>query len=90
LRLEDLNALSEDPDLWNDAAKAQALMKERTKLDGLIKEIDDLVTDLADNLELIEMGEAEGDDDIIKEAEAALIAARNRAGQGRVADPAVG
>jgi len=81
LRLEELNALAEDPELWNDAAKAQALMKERTKLDGLIKEIDDLVTDLADNLELIEMGEAEGDDDIIKEAEAALIAARDRAGK---------
>ena len=81
MRLEELNALAEDPELWNDAAKAQALMKERTKLDGLIKEIDDLVTDLADNLELIEMGEAEGDDDIIKEAEASLIAARNRAGK---------
>ena len=81
MRLEELNALAEDPELWNDAAKAQALMKERTKLDGLIKEIDDLVTDLADNLELIEMGEAEGDDDIIKEAEAALIAARDRAGK---------
>jgi len=81
LRLEELNALAEDPELWNDAAKAQALMKERTKLDGLIKAIDDLVTDLADNLELIEMGEAEGDDDIIKEAEAALVAARDRAGK---------
>ena len=81
MRLEELNALAEDPELWNDAAKAQALMKERTKLDGLIKAIDDLVTDLADNLELIEMGEAEGDDDIIKEAEAALIAARDRAGK---------
>lgn len=81
MRLEELNALAEDPELWNDAAKAQALMKERTKLDGLIKEIDDLVTDLADNLELIEMGEAEGDDDIIKEAETALIAARDRAGK---------
>lgn len=81
MRLEELNALAEDPELWNDAAKAQALMKERTKLDGLIKAIDDLVTDLADNLELIEMGEAEGDDDIIKEAEAALVAARDRAGK---------
>ncbi|HEY9081117.1 peptide chain release factor 2 [Magnetovibrio sp.] len=79
LRLEELNALAEAPDLWNDAAKAQALMKERTKLDGLIKEIDDLVAELADNLELIEMGEMEGDDDIIKEAETALIDARDRA-----------
>lgn len=79
MRLEELDALSEDPDLWNDAAKAQALMKERTKLDGLIKEIDGLAADLTDNVELIEMGEAEGDDDIIAEAEATLVAARDRA-----------
>ena len=81
MRLEELNALAEDPELWNDAAKAQALMKERTKLDGSIKEIDNLVCELADNLELIEMGETEGDDDIIAEAEAALTAARDRAGK---------
>ncbi|MEG3619168.1 peptide chain release factor 2 [Magnetovibrio sp. PR-2] len=81
LRLEELNALAEDPELWNDAAKAQALMKERTKLDGLIKEIDGLEADLNDNIELIEMGEAEGDDDIISEAEASLMAAKERAGK---------
>jgi len=54
-------------------------MKERTKLDGLIKEIDALVADLVDNLELIEMGEAEDDASIVTEAENALIAARDRA-----------
>jgi len=81
LRLEELNALSEDPELWNDAAKAQALMKERTKLDGLIKEIDGLQADLDDNIELIGMGEAEGDDDIIAEAEATLLDAKGRAGK---------
>lgn len=56
-------------------------MKERTKLDGLIKEIDGLQSDLDDNVELIEMGELEGDDDIIKEAEAALMDAKARAGK---------
>jgi len=79
LRLEELNALSEDPELWNNATKAQALMKERTRLDGQIKDIDDLVRDLVDNLELIEMGEAEHDADIVAEAETSLIAARDRA-----------
>ncbi len=56
-------------------------MKERTKLDGLIKEIDGLTSDLSDNIELIEMGEAEGDQDIIDEAEAALLDAKARAGK---------
>ena len=67
--------------MWNDAAKAQALMKERTKLDGLIKEIDGLDADLGDNVELIEMGEAEGDEGIVAEAEAALMDAKARAGK---------
>jgi len=67
--------------LWKGAAKAQVLMKERTKLDVLIMEIDDLVIDLTDNHGRNEMGEAEGDDDSIKEAEDALIAARDRAGK---------
>ncbi len=79
MRLEELNALAENPDLWNDAAKAQALMKERTRLDDAIKKIDALVAELADNLELIAMGEAENDPEIVKEAETALIAARDHA-----------
>ncbi|MBF0248925.1 MAG: peptide chain release factor 2 [Alphaproteobacteria bacterium] len=79
IRLEELNALSEDPNLWNNAAKAQALMKERTTLEVKIKEIDGLQTDLDDSVELIEMGEMEGDDAIVKEAEAVLRAAKGRA-----------
>lgn len=56
-------------------------MKERTKLDGLIKEIDGLQADLDDNIELIEMGEIEDDEDIVAEAEAALVDAKARAGK---------
>lgn len=71
-RLEDLNAQSEDPDLWNDQEKAQAIMKERTRLEGKIKEVQDIQTALDDNVLLIEMGEEEGEDSVIKEAEKAL------------------
>ena len=31
-RLEELNAMSEDPALWNDPARAQKLMRERQTL----------------------------------------------------------
>ncbi|MEO0762604.1 MAG: peptide chain release factor 2, partial [Pseudomonadota bacterium] len=35
-RLEEYNAFAEDPDLWNDPAKAQKLMRERQTLsDGI-------------------------------------------------------
>jgi len=47
-------------------------MRERTALEDGLKSIDQLTLDLADNVELLEMGEAEGDEDIVAEAEAAL------------------
>ncbi len=67
-----MNHLAEDPDLWNDSAKAQEVMRERTRLDGGIKAIDRVEQGLSDNLELIEMGEAEEDDEVVAEAENAL------------------
>ncbi len=47
-------------------------MRERTHLEGGLDEIDSLERELADNLELLEMAEAEDDRDVAAEAEAAL------------------
>ncbi|PWW03529.1 peptide chain release factor 2 (bRF-2) [Hoeflea marina] len=47
-------------------------MRERQSLDDGINGLIRLETQLNDNLELIEMGEEEGDDGIVREAEAAL------------------
>lgn len=71
-RLEEFNAMIEDPNLWNDPAKAQKLMKERQALMEAISTYDLIDRGLRDNVELIEMGEAEGDAEIVTEAEAAL------------------
>ena len=54
-------------------------MRERTRLENSLKAIDELAQTLSDNVELIEMGEAEGDADIIAEAEAALEKAHKHA-----------
>ncbi len=78
-RLEELNALSEDPNLWNDPQKAQELMKERTRLENGIKALEESEQELADNIELIELGEMEDDADTIKEAEQALVVLQERA-----------
>ncbi|RGP36061.1 peptide chain release factor 2 [Pseudotabrizicola alkalilacus] len=71
-RLEEFNAMIEDPNLWNDPAKAQKLMKERQGLMESISTYDLISSGLRDNVELIEMGEAEGDAEIVTEAENAL------------------
>jgi peptide chain release factor 2 len=80
-RLEEFNARVEDPTLWNDPVAAQKLMRERQVLLDKISNVEALDRDLSDNIELIGMGEAEGDDDIIAEAEAALKSLKEKAAQ---------
>ena len=48
-------------------------MRERDELDVAVKAVRELETGIRDNVELIEMGEAEGDAEIVKDAEAALV-----------------
>ncbi|MEM8950610.1 MAG: peptide chain release factor 2 [Pseudomonadota bacterium] len=77
-RLEELNQRSEDPDLWNDADKAQALMKERNRLAEAIERQHALEQELADQVGLAELAEEEGDEDTHKEAEDALAELKQR------------
>ncbi|MTI17275.1 peptide chain release factor 2 [Rhodobacteraceae bacterium RKSG542] len=72
VRLDELNALSEDPNLWNDPSSAQKLMRERQHLDDSINGLRKLQQDMDDNIELIEMGEMEDDQSIVDDAEAGL------------------
>ena len=78
-RLEEFNARVEDPNLWDDPAKAQKLMRERQALVDALNTHDTIQSELSDNVELIEMGEAEGDASIVTEAETALRALGKRA-----------
>ncbi len=73
-RLEEFDALIENPDLWNDPAKAQKLMRERQGLLDALSTYKLISTGLNDNVELIELGEAESDAEIIAEAEGSLAA----------------
>ncbi|WP_155897365.1 peptide chain release factor 2 [Aureimonas ureilytica] len=70
--LDRLNAAAEDPSIWNDPQEAQRLMKERQRLDSGINGILGLEQALRDNIELIAMGEEEGDDAVVTEAENAI------------------
>ncbi|WP_438959999.1 peptide chain release factor 2 [Nereida sp.] len=71
-RLEEFNARAEDPDLWNDPDNAQKLMRERQVLVDAMAVEKNLTQALADNIELIELGEMEDDADVVAEAEQAL------------------
>ena len=71
-RLEEFNAMLEHGDLWSDPARAQKLMRERQALLDAVSTYRHIESGLRDNAELIELGEAEGDAEIVAEAEQAL------------------
>ncbi|MEJ0012574.1 MAG: peptide chain release factor 2 [Bauldia sp.] len=78
-RLAELNAQVEGPDFWNSPEKAQKLMRERQQLSDGIAAVEKFEREVADQVGLIELGEAEGDAAIVEEAEATLKALRAEA-----------
>jgi len=58
--------------LWDDPEAAQALMRERTRLQNSLDVIDRIDQELNDNIELIELGESENDEQVISDAEKAI------------------
>ncbi|AWN37473.1 peptide chain release factor 2 [Methylobacterium radiodurans] len=83
-RLAELNAASENPDLWNDPEAAQKVMRERQQLDEAVTAIKKLERDLEDGATLIELGEMEGDEASIREGEAAIRAVEKEAASRQV------
>lgn len=71
-RLEEFNARVEDPTLWDNPDAAQKLMRERQMLVDALAGYDAIKQELADNIELIALGEMEEDAEVVAEAEAAL------------------
>ncbi|SEW16058.1 bacterial peptide chain release factor 2 (bRF-2) [Cognatiyoonia koreensis] len=80
-RLEEFNARVEDPNLWDDAEAAQKLMRDRQTLVDAIATYEGIKQDLADNIELIELGEMEDDAEVVAEAEQALTKLQSKAAE---------
>ncbi|POR42881.1 peptide chain release factor 2 [Methylobacterium sp. V23] len=83
-RLAELNAASENPELWNDAEAAQKVMRERTQLDDAVTAIRKLSQELQDAHTLIELGEMEGDESTIQEGEAGVRAVEKEAARRQI------
>ena len=71
-RLEEFNARVEAPDLWDDPQKAQKLMQDRQALVDAVGVHDGIEQDLKDTIDLIELGELEDDEEVVKDAEQSL------------------
>jgi peptide chain release factor 2 len=68
-RMEEFDAMSEDPNLWDNPEKAQKLMRERQSLADAISGFTALSQGLQDNIDMIELGEMEDDQEVIDDAE---------------------
>lgn len=66
-RLDELNARVQDPTLWDNPKEAQALSREQKTLETAVNTVNEISAEMADAIEFIEMGEAEGEEDIVND-----------------------
>ncbi|MCK4861840.1 MAG: peptide chain release factor 2 [Rhodobacteraceae bacterium] len=71
-RMEEFDAMSEDPTLWDNPERAQKLMRERQNLVDAMDNYKSLAGDLQDNVDMIELGEIEDDQEVITDAQDAI------------------
>ena len=78
-RLDELNARSEDPSLWDRPEEAQALMRDRNRLASQIEAVQQLRSALDDAVGFAELADAEGDEGSLEEARAELAKLKSTA-----------
>ncbi len=83
-RLDELNARVEDPKLWDDPKQAEAVMRERRRLEAAIGTVNAIGSEMADAVEFVELGEMEDDEATIAEGLSTLAALADRADADKV------
>ncbi|MCV6625740.1 MAG: peptide chain release factor 2 [Cellvibrionaceae bacterium] len=68
-RLDEVELLLGEPDVWNEPEKAQELGRERASLEAVVETIDTLDSGISDCHELLEMAVEEDDEDSVAEVE---------------------
>ncbi len=71
-RLEELNVMSEDSNLWSDLEQAKKLMRERQTLSDSIESFTSLTEELNETIELYKLAEQEKDQELQDETEETL------------------
>jgi peptide chain release factor 2 len=64
-RLEEVLGELEDPAVWNEPDRAQALGRERSSLEDVVLGLEQLTSGLADGADLLEMAVEEGDEETV-------------------------
>ncbi len=79
-RLEEIVGLLEDPKIWDDAEKAQALGRERKSLESVVLSLDAIARRLADSRELFDLAKGEDDEATLIAVESDLAAVEKEVG----------
>jgi peptide chain release factor 2 len=64
-KLAELNQVMEDPGIWNDAERAQALGKEKKSLEAVVGTLEGVKATLTDARELFDMAKEENDEETL-------------------------
>ena len=83
-RLDELNARVQDPTLWDNPKQAQAISREQKSLETAVNTVNEISAEMADAIEFIEMGEAEGEESIVEDGLATLQRLAERADADKV------
>jgi len=83
-RLDELNARVEDPKLWDNPKDAEAVMKERRRLEAAVGTVNTISSQMADAIEYVELGELEGDEATVDEGIETLATLADRADADKV------
>ncbi|WP_187202673.1 peptide chain release factor 2 [Sodalis-like endosymbiont of Proechinophthirus fluctus] len=80
-RLEEVNAELEQPDVWNEPERVQALGKERSSLEAIVETIDKLTQSMEDVSSLLELVMEEDDEETFLEIQSELDGLEDKLGQ---------
>ncbi len=83
-RLDELNARVEDPKLWDDPKEAESVMRERRRLESAVGTVREITAEMEDAVEFVDLGEAEGDDEIVREGMTTIERLADRADADKV------
>lgn len=83
-RLDELDARVQDPSLWDDPKQAQAITREQKQLESAINTVREISAEMADAIEFVEMGEAEGEESVIEDGLRSLEKLADRADADKV------
>ena len=83
-RLQELNARVQDPNLWDNPKQAQAISREQKTLETAVNTVNNIAAEMADAVEFIEMGEAEGEETIVDDGLRTLERLADRADADKV------